>query len=48
LRGMDAIHLASALCMRERDPTEPLEFLSADVRLNQAAAKEGLLVQFPV
>ena len=41
LRGMDAIHLASAVQLRNQNASVAFEFLSADVRLNEAAKKEG-------
>jgi len=43
LRGMDAIHLASALDLR-RATSEPLGFATFDARLAAAAAREGLTV----
>jgi len=43
LRGFDAIHLASALYVREFEP-EHLCFVCADNRLNAAAQAEGLHV----
>ena len=43
LRGFDAIHLASALCVRDALGTDLL-FVSADRRLLQAAEQEGLTV----
>jgi predicted nucleic acid-binding protein len=42
LRGFDAIHLASALILRE-NLGEQVTFAAADVRQLQAAAKENLL-----
>jgi predicted nucleic acid-binding protein len=41
LRSLDAIHLASALVIRDEAPT-PVRFCSADIRLNAAAEAEGL------
>ena len=41
LRGMDAIHLASGIQLRNQNPLIAFEFLSADDRLNEAAKKEG-------
>lgn len=50
LRAYDAVHLATALSVNrwlvEADETG-LTFLSADARLNQAAATEGLVVDNP-
>lgn len=40
LRGLDAIHLASALTVRSAEPV----VLTFDLRLAQAARKEGLAV----
>lgn len=44
LRGLDAIHLAAALDVRQASPDARVAFSSFDVRLNQAAAAEGLPV----
>lgn len=44
LRGLDAIHLAAALDLRQISPGVRIAFSSFDVRLNQAAAAEGLPV----
>ena len=41
LRGLDAIHLASALAL-QRDLREPVAFSAADNRLMSAAVSEGL------
>jgi hypothetical protein len=43
LRAMDAIHLAAA-CLVRGDGVSPIEFLSEDARLSEAAAKEGFLL----
>jgi len=43
LRGLDAIHLASALTL-QRELGDPVTFSSADGRLTAAASAEGLLV----
>lgn len=45
LRGFDAIHLASALWLRERAP-QPLKFAAFDTKLASAAANSALSV-FP-
>jgi predicted nucleic acid-binding protein len=42
LRGMDAIHLASALFLRASLGTKGLVFSTADVRLARAAKAEGM------
>src|SRR3989338_1650490 len=47
LRGMDAIHLASGLYLREREAKKAIEFLRADARHNRAAIEEGLSASFP-
>jgi predicted nucleic acid-binding protein len=50
LRGYDAIHLASALSvqgMRAASSRPQITFVSADGRLNAAAAAEGLPVEDP-
>jgi len=50
LRGYDAIHLATALTVRQslhRQGLPTLTFLSADDRLNEAASAEGLAVDNP-
>lgn len=44
LRGLDAIHLAAALDLRQISPGVRIAFSSFDVRLNEAAAAEGLPV----
>jgi predicted nucleic acid-binding protein len=44
LRGLDALHLASALLIQERIG-EPLTFLCFDDRLRSAAREEGLRVE---
>ncbi len=44
LRGLDAIHLAAALDLRQASPDARVAFSSFDVRLNQAAVAEGLPV----
>lgn len=44
LRGFDAIHLSAALDLRQVSPDIPIAFSSFDVRLNEAAAAEGLPV----
>ena len=41
LRGFDSIHLASAINLKNRIKS-PLYFSSSDLRLNQAAHKEGI------
>lgn len=46
LRGADAVHLASALWLRER-LLEPLTFVGANTALIQSAEKEGLAVLNP-
>jgi len=43
LRGFDAIHLAAALFIK-KEASATLVFSSADVRLAEAAAQEGLTV----
>jgi predicted nucleic acid-binding protein len=40
LRAMDAIHLAAA-CLARNEEGPPMDFYSEDVRLLEAAAKEG-------
>lgn len=40
IRGADAVHLATAMRLRERD--EPILFATWDVRLRAAAKREGL------
>lgn len=50
LRGADAVHLAAAteLERRRASPQLPgIVFVSADYELNQAAQKEGLLIENP-
>jgi predicted nucleic acid-binding protein len=50
LRGYDAVHLASALVVqahRRATRQTPITFVSADGRLNAAAAAEGLAVEDP-
>lgn len=50
LRGYDAVHLAAALVMqalRGATGQTPITFVSADGRLNAAAAVEGLTVEDP-
>jgi predicted nucleic acid-binding protein len=50
LRGYDAVHLATALIVNRwliEAGEEGLTFLSADVRLNDVAAAEGLVVDNP-
>ena len=50
LRAYDAIHLAAAMVSKQAllaDDLPPLVFLSADDRLNRAAAAEGLAVDNP-
>lgn len=46
LRGMDAIHLASALWLDRQQP-EPVTFSAWDMRLVQAAAIAGFQVEGP-
>jgi len=48
LRGADAVHLATALAVREEmaEKTE-FYFVSSDVALNRAAQAEGLVVIDP-
>lgn len=43
LRGFDAVHLASALLLKEEDGEIDLFFSCFDRNLNRAARKEGLL-----
>jgi len=43
LRSADSLQLASALALAASGP-EPLEFVSSDARLSEAAAREGLNV----
>lgn len=43
LRSADSLQLASALALAASDP-EPLEFVSSDARLAEAASREGLKV----
>ena len=43
LRGFDAIHLASALCLKEKT-SMPLTFAVFDLRLRAAAERAGLAV----
>lgn len=47
LRGIDAIHLAAAVTLRDAVGTDGLAFSSFDRRLAQAAAGEGLIVLEP-
>jgi predicted nucleic acid-binding protein len=48
LRGADAVHLATALAVREEMEREPeFYFVSSDVALNRAALAEGLAVIDP-
>ncbi|MBU1662161.1 MAG: type II toxin-antitoxin system VapC family toxin [Chloroflexi bacterium] len=50
LRAYDAVHLSTAINVNQWMVLEneaPITFLSADDRLNQAAAKEGLLADNP-
>jgi uncharacterized protein len=50
LRAFDAVHLATALLVNSQlrlHDLDPLVFLSADERLNAAAAEEGLAVDNP-
>jgi predicted nucleic acid-binding protein len=50
LRGYDAVQLAAALelhALRDAAGLPPLVFVSADVALHNAAAREGLLVEDP-
>lgn len=42
LRGADAVHLASALYVSECSRFNPLPFACADIKLLEAAVKEGL------
>ena len=44
LRGFDALHLASALLLRERLRTREIQFASFDVRQRDAALQENLKV----
>lgn len=46
LRGMDAVHLATALWLREQQPA-PLTLAAWDARLLQAASSVGLEVEGP-
>jgi predicted nucleic acid-binding protein len=43
LRGFDAIHLASAIHLKDRMNSE-IYFSSYDARLNQSAEKEGMII----
>ena len=45
LRGFDAIHLASAVHLKNKISSD-IHFSSYDTRLNQSAEKEGILVLF--
>jgi len=50
LRAYDAVHLATAMVVNQQllaNNFAPLTFLSADNRLNEAAAAEGLVVDNP-
>ena len=48
LRGADAVHLATALAVREEMPEEAeFYFVSSDLSLNRAAHAEGLAVIDP-
>ena len=50
LRAYDAVHLAAAIVANRHllaDGLSSLEFLSADDRLNEAAAAEGIVVDNP-
>ena len=44
LKSLDAIHLASALMLRLLPATNPLVFMTFDLKLSRAAAAEGLKV----
>ena len=46
LRGMDAVHLATALWLKEQQPA-PLTLAAWDTRLLQAASSVGLAVEGP-
>jgi len=43
LRGFDSIHLASAIHLKNRTNSD-IHFSSYDSRLNQSAAKEGIII----
>ncbi len=43
LRGLDSIHLASAVHLRNKIKSD-IHFLSHDIRLNQSAGKEGMIL----
>jgi len=43
LRGLDSIHLASAVHLRNKTKSD-IHFSSHDIRLNQSAAKEGIIL----
>jgi hypothetical protein len=43
LRGFDAVHLASALLLKQENGEIDLFFSCFDQNLNQAARKQGLL-----
>jgi predicted nucleic acid-binding protein len=43
LRGLDSIHLASAVHLRDRINSD-IYFSSHDIKLNQSAEKEGIIV----
>lgn len=45
LRSLDAIHLASAIALRERQQGAPIDFFCADKRLIDAAKAEGFTVR---
>ncbi len=45
LRGFDSLHLASAVFLKNRLPSRPVLFSSADKKLNKAAKLEELKVE---
>ncbi|HYW06851.1 MAG TPA: type II toxin-antitoxin system VapC family toxin [Longimicrobium sp.] len=44
IRGFDAVHLATALAVRDATPLDTFIFVSADVKLNAAVHAEKLVV----
>jgi predicted nucleic acid-binding protein len=48
IRGFDAVHLATALAVRDATPQDTFTFVSADVKLNAAALAEQLAVHPPL
>jgi predicted nucleic acid-binding protein len=47
LRGLDAVHLAAALTLRDAVGPDGLALASFDAALNRAAVREGLIVLEP-